>query len=70
MTAYVDKVAVLRSERAVLLEERQQTIQSGIRMGASVTPAQHHGTDTRRDLNTKLTALDVEILKLGANPLD
>jgi hypothetical protein len=70
MTVYVDKVAVLRRERAVLLEECQQAIQSGIRMGASVSPVQHDSTDTRRDLNARLTALDVEILKLGANPLD
>jgi hypothetical protein len=70
MTAYVDKVAVLRRERAVLLEECQQSTRSTIETEGPVSQTRQHGTGLRRDLHARLTALDVEILKLGADPLD
>lgn len=70
MTAYVDKVAVLRRERAVLLGKRQQFAASGIRTGSPPPEPQQHAAAERHRLDAKLTEIDVEILELGGDPLE
>jgi len=70
MTAYVDKVAVLRRERAVLLGERQQFADSGIITGSPLPHVQHHVVAARRKIDARLSAIDLEIIELGADPLE
>lgn len=70
MTAYVDKVAVLRQQRAVLLGERQQFADGGIITGSPSPENQHHQAAVRRMLDARLTAIDLEIIELGADPLE
>lgn len=70
MTAYVDKVAVLRRERAVLMGERQQFADSGIISGSLLPHDQHHVAATRHRIDARLSAIDLEIIELGADPLD
>lgn len=68
MTAYVDKVAVLRRERAVLLGEREQFAESGILTGSPPPKLQSHVVDLRRRIDARLTAIDLEIIELGGYP--
>jgi len=66
MTAFVDKVAVLRREKSALLGERRQLADSVEIIGS--TDAGHPAPDTQRRIDARLNAIDLEIIELGCSP--